>query len=229
MKKNIDLDIWKKWQPNLFSKRFRVFDSDNTKGSQKLFPAFTAEKKKNNETNTYSQIYKKGYDRGLKKGYQQGYQIGWLQCFSWSENPSLEKHISLIYLQYASVLKKFKSAIYDFSSIFSQHLMRVVLNISKILIDDLFLINKSYLIKKIEHLVRQSRYAFQKLQLHVHPKNYHIINKNFGTLMGSYGWTIILDKNIDVNSYRVITEEGEVDSTLQSFWKNVHNIANLSD
>ncbi|VFP87870.1 Flagellar assembly protein FliH [Buchnera aphidicola (Cinara piceae)] len=227
MKNILKNNLWKKWKPKNLNKTFDLVTTSNyTKYKDISFIEIT--KKKENNT-LYSDIYQKGYKNGLIKGYQKGYIAGWLQGCSYLNNYFLKSIDKCVEMQYADLLKKFRIAIYQFNSSFSKRLIRIVLHISKILVDDIFLVNKNYIIEKINKLIQKSQYIFNKLQLHVHPDNYNIIIKRFGILMNTYGWTVIKNKKMDINSYRIITSEGEVDSTIQSFWDRIYKAANLLD
>ncbi|VFP83516.1 FliH/SctL family protein [Buchnera aphidicola] len=226
MKNIVNNNLWKVWNPKKPNKNSSILKkSDIIKYKKSLFSDVL--KKKNKPI--YSKIYKKGYQQGLIAGYKKGYFIGWTQGLHHSHNFLLENTTRCIQIQYADLLKKFKVAINDFNDSFSKRLMKIVLHISKILVDDIFLINKNYFIKRIQKLMEQSKFIFNKLQLHVHPNNYRLIIKKFGTLMDKYNWTVISNEKMDLNSYRIVTSDEEIDASISSFWDKINNAANLLD
>ncbi|VFP80967.1 Flagellar assembly protein FliH [Buchnera aphidicola (Cinara kochiana kochiana)] len=226
MKNIINNNLWKKCTPKKSNKTYNVFkESDILKYKTLLFSDLF--KKKN--TPIYLKIYKEGYQQGLVDGYKKGYFSGWTQGFHYSRDFLLKNATRCIQIQYADLLKKFKIAINNFNNVFSTRLMKIVLHISKILVNDIFVINKNYLLKRIQKLTEQSKFIFNKLQLHVHPSDYKLIIKNFGVLMNKYNWIVISDDKIDINSYRIVTADGEVDASISSFWDRINDAANLSD
>ncbi|VAX76263.1 FliH/SctL family protein [Buchnera aphidicola] len=228
MKKFIKNDLWKKWNPRKLDKSFHLVNFlDGKKYKKILSEPFSKEKKF--DKLKYSHIYKKGYNQGWLDGYKKGYYSGWFQGRVAGNNLFLETFSRCIQIQCANLLKKFQIAIYHFNDGFSKRLMRIVLRLSKILVDDIFIINKNYIKEKIKQLTQKSHLMFKKLQLHVHPEDYDIVKKKFGTLMNMYGWIIVLNEKIDTNSYKIITQEGELDASMSSFWNRVNNAANLSD
>lgn len=224
MKKKIKHHKWKKLNFIKISKQM-YSKSKVDKGIYKKFFSRDHVIKNIDNISVCSRIYQKG----LEDGYKRGYKVGWLQGSLSSSDFFLKNSDRCMHMQYADLLKKFQIAIRLFNSNFSKKLVKIVLKISKIVVNDIVLINKNFVIKKIEHLLQRSQYLFQKLQLHVHPDNYDIIKKKFKVLMNTYNWTIILNKKIDVHGCRIITQEGELDSTVSSFWNRTNDLANVVD
>ncbi|VFP78029.1 Flagellar assembly protein FliH [Buchnera aphidicola (Cinara cuneomaculata)] len=219
-------NLWKKWKPKKSYKTINVVQkSDIFSHKASLFSDVLNKK----NTSTYSKIYKKGYQQGLIAGYKKGYFIGWIQGFNCARDFLSQNITRCIQIQYADLLKKFKIAINNFNDSFSERLIKIVLHISKILVEDIIVVNKNYLINRIQKLTEQSKFIFNRLQLHVHPNNYNLIIKKFGVLMEKYSWTVISNEKIDVNGYRVITSDEEIDSSISSFWHRINNAVNLSD
>ncbi|VFP81344.1 FliH/SctL family protein [Buchnera aphidicola] len=226
--KNISKDnLWKRWKPKNLNKKLDLVSTSNSIKYKNISFVKITKKKDNNAS--CSDIYQKNYKNGLTEGYKRGYIDGWLQGCSFSNNYFLESKDKCIEMKYADLLNKFRIAIYQFNNNFSKRLIRIVLHISKILVDDIFLVNKNYIIKKIDKLIKTSHYIFNKLQLHVHPDNYNLIIKRFGVLMNTYGWIVIKNKKMNINDYRIITSEGEINASIQSFWDRIYRSANLLD
>ncbi|VFP85620.1 Flagellar assembly protein FliH [Buchnera aphidicola (Cinara pseudotaxifoliae)] len=218
--------LWKKWRLKKSRKIFYLTCASNIKKNKNLE---LSDSVKNKNDSLYSSIYQKGYQQGLLDGYKKGYFIGWMQGFGYSYDVFLKNTTYCIQVQFSVLLRQFKTAIKKFNCNFSKRLINVVLHISKIFLDDVLSVNQQYLIKRINKLIKQSRYIFQKLQLHVHPDHYHTITNKFGVLMNKYNWTVISDKKIDIYSYRIITAKEEVDASLSSFWHRINDVANSLD
>ncbi|MGI4816665.1 MAG: FliH/SctL family protein [Janthinobacterium lividum] len=219
-------NLWKKWCFKKSKKIFYVMGAQNIE-ENKTLKRFNSIKNKHNSS--YSDIYQTGYQKGLLDGYQKGYCVGWMQGFNYSCDFFLKNTEQCIQIQLSNLLGQFKTAIEKFNCNFSKRLMNIVLHISKIFLDDVLSVNKQYLIKRIKKLIKQSKYIFQKLQLHVHPDHYHAIINKFGFLMNKYKWTVISNKEIDIYSYRIITTQEEIDASLSSFWLRINDIANSLD
>ncbi|VFP77616.1 FliH/SctL family protein [Buchnera aphidicola] len=219
-------NLWKKW---CFKKSKKIFHVMGTQNIEKNKTLERSDFIKNKNYSSYSDIYQKGYKKGLLDGYQKGYCVGWMQGFNYSCDFFLKNIEQCIQVQLSNILRQFKTAIENFNCNFSKRLINIVLRISKIFLDDVLSVNKQYLIKRIKKIIKQSKYIFQKLQLHVHPDHYRTIINKFGFLMNKYKWTVISDKKIDIYSYRIITSKEEIDASLSSFWLRINDAANSLD
>ncbi|ABJ90524.1 FliH/SctL family protein [Buchnera aphidicola] len=229
MKNTIEKNSWKKWKPKKDKIRFNFINKKKNNISKNIFFKENNLYNKKNNSKDLLDMYIKGYEKGIIDGYQKGYQIGWIQGYSSFENFFLKNFKSCIYFQYIDFLNQFKYAIKIFNNNFSKRLTKIIFCISKILIDDIYLKKKKFIITRIKKLTLNPKYILKKLQLHIHPNNYNFIKKEFGKLFYKYNWTIVLNDTLDINSYRIFTDDGEIDATIKSFWNQIKNATNLLD
>ncbi|SUC40098.1 flagellar assembly protein H [Proteus mirabilis] len=62
-------------------------------------------------------------------------------------------------------------------------------------------------------------------QLRINPKHIPLIEKELGDSLTAHGWKVVADNSIHVGGCRVVTNDGDLDSTIATRWHELCRLA----
>ncbi|QCI15769.1 flagellar assembly protein FliH [Buchnera aphidicola] len=164
----------------------------------------------------------KNLEKDLKKteSYKLGFEKG---CLSNKEkNLFLEKKINSFLLDFENSFSAFENAL-------SSRLFNIILKVSSYVIGKKIDIDKSMLLNYIKKVIDQDGVFLTKPQLIVHPDNKNLIEKMLKKFLNSYKWTLLYDNNVDLNSFKVKSENVDIDSTVNARWQELYRLICLKE
>lgn len=117
----------------------------------------------------------------------------------------------------------FESQIYLFEKTLFSRLLKTILIISSYIIGENVSINESILLKKVKKIIKDDNFFLNKLQLLIHPSNQQILEKILKKSKNNK-WELVYNKNIDINSFKIQSENNDIDATIYARWKEVYRI-----
>ncbi|CAL4318551.1 Flagellar assembly protein FliH [Buchnera aphidicola (Eriosoma lanigerum)] len=112
------------------------------------------------------------------------------------------------YVTIKDFLDSFKYAIDMLDQSIANHLMEVVLKVTEKVINSSPVLEKEVLLNMIKKFLNQDIIFLKSLKLHIHPDNQLLVEEKFQTIFSSYGWKIICDQTVDINSCKFSSDEG---------------------
>lgn len=102
-------------------------------------------------------------------------------------------------------------------------LLKTILIVSSYIVGEKFLINESILLKKINKIIKNDDFFLKKPQLIIHPNNKKILEKVLKQSKNNK-WELVCNKSIDINSFKIHSEQSDIDATIYARWKEVYRI-----
>ncbi|QCI16912.1 flagellar assembly protein FliH [Buchnera aphidicola (Aphis helianthi)] len=134
-----------------------------------------------------------------------------------------EKKYILLNSKLQDLCINFESTIAVFEKTLFSRLLKTVLIISSYIIGEKFLINKSILLKKINKIIKDDKFFLNKPRLVIHPSNKKILEKILKQSINNK-WELVCNKSIDINSFKIESDNSNIDSTIYSRWKEVYRV-----
>lgn len=147
-----------------------------------------------------------------------------MQGFNAISSSYLQNYEKYLQLNFLNILKNFKSSIDDLDHLLELKILKMIVKISKIIVSNALLINEKFILDKIKKVLKSIKNKFTKPKLFIHPGKRKIIEEKFGTLLKLYNWKIVVDDKINLNSCYVITNEGEIDATVERCWNEIERV-----
>lgn len=206
---------WEKWIPDKLCQNNKNVTSNNSLKYKMKYISNTI------EDNSLNKKILKNYEKGYQSGFQDGYKQGWFQGFNSISKKYIKNYEKYLEIKLINILKKFESSI-DALDNHLEHLMfKMVVKISKQAVSDALEVNQELVLYKIKNILNYTKRIFCNPRLYINSKKKAIIEKKFGTLLTIYNWKIFIDNNIDIHSCYIITDEGEIDAKMETYWKNL--------
>ncbi|WP_348769474.1 FliH/SctL family protein [Buchnera aphidicola] len=117
----------------------------------------------------------------------------------------------------------FESSLLLFEKTLLSRLLKTVLIVSSYIIGEKISINEPILLKKINQIIKSNNLFLKKPQLIVHPTNKKILEK-FLKKSKNNKWELVLDKNVEINSFKIQSDYNNIDATIYARWKEVYRV-----
>ncbi|AEH39637.1 soluble component of the flagellar export system [Buchnera aphidicola (Cinara tujafilina)] len=166
----------------------------------------------------------KKYLKGYKIGFDQGYKSGWFQGFNSITQSHFNNYEKYLKIYFLNILKEFNKSIDDLDSKVELKILKIIVTISKIIFSKTLLINTTIILDKIKNIIQCIKNSLKNPKLFIHPLKRKLIEEKFGTLLKLYNWKLIDDMKININSCYILTDEGEVDATVERCWNEIESI-----
>ncbi|QFQ32817.1 flagellar assembly protein FliH [Buchnera aphidicola (Aphis fabae)] len=207
--------VWEKWSPEeIFlnnSKKNYDFFSDTRLLKETDFSA-VKQNKLTNEFKQSDQIKRKVFKN------EESYYL------------NIKKNLEEKEKEYISLNEKLKNLCVNFESTISifekmlfSRLLKTILIVSSYIVGEKFLINESILLKKINKIIKNDDFFLKKPQLIIHPNNKKILEKVLKQSKNNK-WELVCNKSIDINSFKIHSEQSDIDATIYARWKEVYRI-----
>lgn len=134
-----------------------------------------------------------------------------------------EKKYILLNNKLQDLCVNFESTIALFEKTLFSRLLKTILIISSYVIGEKFLINEDILLKKIKKIIKSDNFFLKKPQLVIHPSNKKILEKILKKRLNKT-WELVCNKSIDINSFKIYSEQSDIDATLYARWKEVYRL-----
>ncbi|CAL4318712.1 Flagellar assembly protein FliH [Buchnera aphidicola (Protaphis terricola)] len=133
-----------------------------------------------------------------------------------------EKEFTILNHKLERLCLNFENTITIFEKMLFSRLLKTILIISSYIIGEKISIKKTVLLNKINKIIENKNFFLKKPKLIVHPINQKIIEKLLKK--SNKKWELVFDQNIDINSFKIQSENGDIDATIFSRWREVSNI-----
>ncbi len=164
--------------------------------------------------------FQQGYEHGQKTGYQEGFKQGLKEGERQGLQQTLADSQPMIDT-WKNLLSEFNDSINEFDSVISTKLLQIALAAAKQVIEQSTNIDNTALIENINQLLRQKPLFSEPPELHIHPAYRKIIEQHLGPQLNLNGWRIIEDPQLHLGGCRVIAEDGEIDMSVATRWKEL--------
>ncbi|QCI16341.1 flagellar assembly protein FliH [Buchnera aphidicola (Aphis craccivora)] len=212
---NLDLKKeWKKWNPEKIFLNNSKKNYDFFRDIEILKETDFSTLKKNKLTNEFKQL-----DKIKKKSFNN--ELDYLKLKNNLEEK--ENEYTLLNHKLRDLCSNFESAISLFEETLFSRLLKTVLIVASYIVGEKFLINESILLKKIKKIIKSDNFFLKKPQLVIHPNNKKILEKLLKQSKNNK-WELICNKTIDPNSFKIHSEQSDIDATIYARWKEVYRI-----
>jgi len=168
----------------------------------------------NNINKSYDLVKKNDDLKELKKEiYNYGFQDG----FKKSE----EKNDTLLRHKLNKLLSNINTASILFEKMLFKRLLKTILIISSYIIGKNLEINESLLLKQVKKIIDKDTFFLKKKQLIIHPNNKKILEKILQNSICKDNWELCYDGKIDINGFKIRSENGDIDNTIDARWKEL--------
>ncbi|MDQ1237259.1 MAG: FliH family flagellar assembly protein [Wigglesworthia glossinidia] len=205
---------WTKWlvqdfaTPNNIKENQKSILNDNQENLEKVIEKKTIEAQKKG----FESGYKSGKNSGYLKGLEEGKREGLLQF----NNQQIEKKIKI-----DNLIKELKSSILGLDAVIPSRIIQIALQISEKIIKTSPVCNTKMLIKDIQKLLHEKNFLGEDLRLYVHPDDLNLLQEYLGDTFKNQGWRILGDGQLLRGGFRILSEDGEIDATLESKWNHI--------
>lgn len=216
-KSNSDVEkIWKLWYPKeIFLKKpenkKNFFSNFNDFTKNNLFVEIK-EKKDFNKLKKKNEVKSISFDKKYKESYNLGFQDG---------IKKKEKENILLHHKLNTLFSNFDISISLFDKMLFTRLLKTILIISSYVVGKNIKFDKSILLKKIKKIMDNDSFFLKKKQLIVHPNNKKILDKIIQNSIHSNRLELYYDDKIDINGFKIRSENGDIDNTIEARWKEI--------
>ncbi|QIQ41131.1 MAG: flagellar assembly protein FliH [Buchnera aphidicola (Aphis urticata)] len=116
-----------------------------------------------------------------------------------------------------------ESEISLFEKTLSSRLLKTILIVSSYIVGETILINESVLLKKVNKIIKNNNFFLKKPQLVIHPSNKKILEKILKKSIDNK-LELVCNKSIDINSFKILSEQSNIDATIYARWKAVYRV-----
>ncbi|QCI18639.1 FliH/SctL family protein [Buchnera aphidicola] len=134
-----------------------------------------------------------------------------------------EKKYVLLNKNLKDLCVNFESTITLFEKTLFSRLLKTTLIICSYIIGEKISINESSLLKKVNKIVKNDDFFLKKPKLVIHPSNKKIFEKILKQSINNK-WEFIYSENIDINGFKIQSENSNIDSTINARWKEVYRM-----
>lgn len=174
------------------------------------------EKQQKDENLNYEKIgFESGYKEGKEIGYKKGFEKGLIEI----KNEKKKK-----ILQIEKFLVELKSSLIGLDSVIPSKIMQIAIKISEKIIKQSPLCNTKVILKETQKLLHNKNFLGNNLSIYVHPDDINVLKNNLGDTLKDQGWRILGDSQLLRGGLRIMSENGEIDATLESRWKKICQI-----
>ncbi|QCI18067.1 flagellar assembly protein FliH [Buchnera aphidicola (Aphis nasturtii)] len=213
-----DLDLkkdWKKWYPeeiflNNSANNYNVFWN---KSFLKETDFYTVKKnelnnkhKQSNEPKKISFNNDESYFLNIKKNLEEKKQ----------KYISLNNTLQDLCLHFESTISLFEKTLFS-------RLLKTILIVSSYIAGEKILINESVLLKKVNKIIKNDNFFLKKPKLVIHPSNKKILEKILKKSIDNK-WELVCNQSIDINSFKILSEQSNIDATIYARWKEVYRV-----
>lgn len=117
----------------------------------------------------------------------------------------------------------FESEISLFEKTLSSRLLKTILMVSSYIVGENFLINESVLLEKVKKIVKNDNFFLKKPKLVVHPSNKKMLEEILKKSVDNK-WELVFNNSIDINSFKILSEQSNIDGTIYARWKEVYRV-----
>ncbi|WP_236607848.1 flagellar assembly protein FliH [Wigglesworthia glossinidia] len=216
MSENYKKSDWTTWLVRDFSS-----SQDKEKNSKNIL-----HNKENVEELTKKKIttaQKKGFESGYKSGKESGYLQGLKEGLKQGLDQFNIKKKEKIF-QIEQLIKELKSSISGLEAIIPSRIIQIALQISEKIIKKSPICDTKVLLKEIRKLLHEKNFLGDDLRLYVHPDDLNVLKEYFGETFKNQGWRLLGDGQLLRGGFRILTEDGEIDATLESKWNHICQI-----
>lgn len=166
---------------------------------------------------------KKGFESGYKSGKESGYIKGLEEGLKQGLDEFNIKKKEKIF-QIEQLIKELKSSISGLEAIIPSRIIQIALQISEKIIKKSPICDTKVLLKEIRKLLHEKNFLGDDLRLYVHPDDLNVLKEYFGETFKNQGWHLLGDGQLLRGGFRILTEDGEIDATLESKWNHICQI-----
>ncbi|OAT36712.1 flagellar assembly protein FliH [Proteus myxofaciens] len=165
-----------------------------------------------------------GFEAGKNQGYQEGYQAGLQAGIDKGTQQGIEQQAPLIN-EWQGLLAEFKHSLDGLDSVIASRLMQIALTAAKEVLGQPAVCDGSALLAQINLMLQQEQMFSGDPQLRVNPKHIPLIEKELGDSLSAHGWKVVADNSIHIGGCRVVTNDGDLDSTIATRWHELCRLA----
>ncbi|ALD15040.1 hypothetical protein IX46_00390 [Buchnera aphidicola (Aphis glycines)] len=134
-----------------------------------------------------------------------------------------EKKYALLNNKLRNLCSSFESTMSFFEKTLSSRLLKTILMVASYIVGEKFSINESVLLERVKKIVDNDNFFLKQPKLVVHPGNKQILEKILKQPIHSK-WELVFDKSIDINSFKILSEQSNIDGTIHARWKEIYRI-----
>ncbi|MER1735179.1 flagellar assembly protein FliH [Proteus mirabilis] len=165
-----------------------------------------------------------GFEAGKNQGYQEGYQAGLQSGIEEGIRQGIAKQEPFIN-EWQSLLAEFRHSLNGLDSVIASRLMQIALTAAKEVLGQPAVCDGSALLAQITLMLQQEQMFAGDPQLRINPKHIPLIEKELGDSLTAHGWKVVADNSIHVGGCRVVTNDGDLDSTIATRWHELCRLA----
>ncbi len=159
----------------------------------------------------------KGHAEGFALGKGEGFDQGYAEGLS-AAQVEMEEAIRLALEPIRHLATGFSEALNAVDADMARHLGELALKIAQRLALDSIKANPEMICDLVSKLLNAEPELIGKPRLRLNPEDVALIETRFGSEMESLGWKIIADEKISRGGCKVISQQTEIDATLESRW-----------
>lgn len=167
---------------------------------------------------------KLGHAEGFEAGKNQGYQEGLQSGIEEGIRQGIAKQEPFIN-EWQGLLAEFRHSLNGLDSVIASRLMQIALTAAKEVLGQPAVCDGSALLAQITLMLQQEQMFAGDPQLRINPKHIPLIEKELGDSLTAHGWKVVADNSIHVGGCRVVTNDGDLDSTIATRWHELCRLA----
>ncbi|HEK0655060.1 MAG: flagellar assembly protein FliH [Proteus mirabilis] len=167
---------------------------------------------------------KLGHAEGFEAGKNQGYQAGLQSGIEEGIRQGIAKQEPFIN-EWQGLLAEFRHSLNGLDSVIASRLMQIALTAAKEVLGQPAVCDGSALLAQITLMLQQEQMFAGDPQLRINPKHIPLIEKELGDSLTAHDWKVVADNSIHVGGCRVVTNDGDLDSTIATRWHELCRLA----
>ena len=219
---------WRSWKPDNLLATESVHEEPlpvtNSPASDAQFKAELARLRKQAEQQGYNQGLAQGQEEGKKQGYEAGFHSG--------HEAGIAQGISEAQSAQQAAMKdveawiaSFKLSLDSLDSLIPSRLVQLALQAVQSLHGSAQGSSNTQLQQQIKQLMRQDPLLNGKIRLMIHPDDRPLIDAALGETLAAMSWELHTDSQLLPGGCRILTDEVELDATLETRWQKLCQLA----
>ncbi|MEC5344861.1 flagellar assembly protein FliH [Brenneria populi] len=165
-----------------------------------------------------------GFTQGQQEGYNAGHQQG-LEEGRKQGREEIQQQQTPIVAQLQQMVTEFQQTLDALDTVIPARLMQLALTAAKQIIGQAPACDGTALISQIQQFIQQEPMFSGKPQLRVHPADLALVEKHLGATLSAHGWNLLADNQLHPGGCKVSAEEGDLDASLATRWRELCRLA----
>lgn len=197
---------------------------DNAASSADAAPSFTEEDLAELRERVEKKAQQNGFNQGQQEGYNAGYQHG-LEEGKKQGLEGIQQQQSPLVAQLQQMVTEFQQTLDALDTVIPARLMQLALTAAKQVLGQAPVCDGSALLNQIQQLIQQEPMFSGKPQLRVHPSDLAQVETHLGATLSAHGWSLFADNQLNPGGCKISAEEGDLDASLATRWRELCRLA----